>query len=396
MKQPNGFTLIELLIGLAIAVVVAAAMVGLTRSWLNVSNQQQSITTEASELADVYTATQTYLSRNVATIPAGTSAISVGTLITPGLLPARFALRNGIVGTSPWFQRYGIMVNKHADGTTRALIYERLAANATRLAHTGVSASTQALTTLKTVLATRLNSDYHLPAGTLTPGSSVATGVFGSFSKDLSADISSSIGSAINQPSIAILVGFSDLSAGGSDVPPTGLPRTNLLGCVVVHPTIATGSGPTCPATTPAQVAKWPYCAPWNNNFQKYAAYPSNAGTITSGTIRHAEQKVFICTDFMWHQMDVWDMEPPGIPTNRYSMCPSYQNETDTALAYIQGGRFLDEGCADIRNGLGSTGSCTPLSGVDLAHGSACAQTTVRPEIASMGANSYNILCCAQ
>ncbi len=402
-RRAAGFTLIEVLVGLVITVIVVAALVGLGKGWLSSSSQQQNVAAEAQEIDAFYRAASRYVTEKASTISVGFAGVDVTELVNAGYLPALFAARGDDIGMTPWFQKYALVVRKKSDGQIRGLIYERYAIDPARLAKTGVPNTTSAIATLKSSIAMRLAADYRVPAGTLEPGSSLVSGAFGAFSKNVAGDISGIIASSFSVPTVGVLVNFPDLASldannGNDGSPPTVLPHTSLLGCNIVHPNLSTMTAPVCPAATPVQVAKWPYCAPWNNAFPRYSAYPSDAGTITSGIVRRQLDSVYICSNAQWAWLDHADSLPPGTPYDRYAFCPRYYNEIDNAQAFIQGGVFIDEGCRDIKQGLGNPASCTPLTAAagDLFHGNQCTQETNRPEIATLGTNGYNILCCAQ
>ena len=284
-------------------------------------------------------------------------------------------------------------MNKKADGSTRALIYEQFAANAARLQQSGVPNTPAAIAHLKAVIATRASRQYHLSAGTLAPGSTVISGAFGGFSKDLAVDISSTVGTMLLQSSAAVLIGFPDLGANGVNNPPPPAPPpvTSLTGCNLVHPDASTGNAPTCPAGTPRQVAQWPYCAAFNNNFAHFAAYPSQAGTIVTGIVRRqAGTQRLECIDNV-----------PEIFFGLY--CSPLWDEVDAVEASIQGGRFMDESCRYKANGRmdGFNGPGCDVVGSGSMHmlriaTAQCSITTPDPSIQSLGTNGYNILCCAQ
>lgn len=216
--RQSGFSMIELTIVIAIMLV----MLGIGIQWYLTIGQKQEMETlisvEARELQQLKAAVITYvkIDANVATWTVDRPIpIAIDQLSAAGLLPTEFARRRGNTGESPFGQAYAIVAIKNGtsdttqpNGRIRAVVYETpVAPLASRLDRTATANTSSGLTGLKQTIALLASTSYTTNSGVMAIGSSVATGSFSSWTKNLSAWITT----APMTPIVAIPVGFTDI-----------------------------------------------------------------------------------------------------------------------------------------------------------------------------------------
>ncbi|WP_395795307.1 type II secretion system protein [Aquimonas sp.] len=238
MRQFRGFTLIETII--VVALIAGAMTVALT-IWTQRAREQTAdsfVAQAATEMAMLARATTSYFTtERVATLTDNVTAeLPIGTLVTAGLLPANFAMRGGVIGTSVFGQQYQIRYRRLPGGSGRAptaafVVAELGVPQVANITRTATPNTEQGILTLKTRIAGRVAEVHNFPSGTVPRDSRVAQGGFRGFTLDLSAYLTTRPTQAI----AVVLGNFAEL--GGSIIPP-GTPENPIENaiCSVLDP----------------------------------------------------------------------------------------------------------------------------------------------------------------
>ena len=216
MQRLRGFTLIETIIVVAL---IAVALT-ITLSVLTTRGKEQQadrlVNQASTEMAMLARATTSYFTADrVATLTVNAVAeLQVTTLITEGLLPANFALRGGVLGTSVFGQRYQIRFMRVAATSTTPtvaafVVTETGVPAVASLSRAGIPNTVDGILNLKTRIAARISEEHKLSTGAIPANSRTVQGGFRGFTKDLTAFIPT----VPTQALVAVLGNFADLSS---------------------------------------------------------------------------------------------------------------------------------------------------------------------------------------
>lgn len=216
MQRLRGFTLIETIIVVALIAVALTISLSVLTTRGKEQQAERLVNQASTEMAMLARATTSYFTADrVATLTVNAVAeLQVTTLITEGLLPANFALRGGVLGTSVFGQRYQIRFMRVAATSTTPtvaafVVTETGVPAVASLSRAGIPNTVDGILNLKTRIAARISEEHKLSTGAIPANSRTVQGGFRGFTKDLTAFIPT----VPTQALVAVLGNFSDLSS---------------------------------------------------------------------------------------------------------------------------------------------------------------------------------------
>lgn len=216
MQRLRGFTLIETIIVVALIAVALTISLSVLTTRGKEQQAERLVNQASTEMAMLARATTSYFTADrVATLTVNAVAeLQVTTLITEGLLPANFALRGGVLGTSVFGQRYQIRFMRVAATSTTPtvaafVVTETGVPAVASLSRAGIPNTVDGILNLKTRIAARISEEHKLSTGAIPANSRTVQGGFRGFTKDLTAFIPT----VPTQALVAVLGNFADLSS---------------------------------------------------------------------------------------------------------------------------------------------------------------------------------------
>lgn len=298
MKQirnsARGFSLLEMLAVLVILSATLLITMRLLQQQSSAVNETSVVAVQAQDMVTLENAAQQWVTTpaNVAAwTPDTMYSIPVATLVTAGLLPAGFANRNSVLGTSPMFQTYvaRAMISS-VDSKPRLLISATGDPTLARLGYYGMQLSIPDVQSFNQKVAEKAQTlNAAVPAGVITNGAQAVTGNYGAFTEN----VASLYTTAPAYPQATLLYGFPDLGPVGGG-PATDPNASKYKACEVKRPNL---SGVTTCQTGWTNVASFPYCGAMTGGTPRgYAVYGTPVGDITLQSIDDAYSNFYTDT----------------------------------------------------------------------------------------------------
>ena len=396
----RGFTLLEVMIVVVMLAIGATIWAKFLQNNHEAQQRETAVDAEATDLGLLRRAVSAVVRTPPAAWPPNVvQTINLTTLVADNGLPADFAKRNGVLGTSPLYQRYAVRAIKQTDGKARAVILDTGTVAPSRLDRIGIAPSAQGVQAIKEQVSVRARDKHSIVAGVLPPGATSVAGAGAGFQQDIAAYLADGV--AAGAPAAAvILVGFKELEPGGD---PFNLgSKWGQCRKKTVQPGGGGWRRPSCDAGF-TEIAKWPQCGFVNPNFPHYDVYPTDVGAIILGR----DDQIFE-TQIMTATRDCSPFtDGPSCPyagAYRVGVFNNY-NQKDSYQSVILNGAELepDPGACETyspRQGYRQGGLCleggADPSAAPNTNGYPCLYQgySVHPSIADLGINGENILCC--
>ena len=173
----RGFTLLEVMIVVVMLAIGATVWAKFLQNNHEAQQRETAVDAEATDLGLLRRAVSAVVRTPPAAWPPNVvQTINLTTLVADNGLPADFAKRNGVLGTSPLYQRYAVRAIKQTDGKARAVILDTGTVAPSRLDRIGIAPSAQGVQAIKEQVSVRARDKHSIVAGVLQPGATSVAG----------------------------------------------------------------------------------------------------------------------------------------------------------------------------------------------------------------------------